>query len=434
VKSCVSKLCLLVLVISALPAHAARYALSGELSGRESGFNFDHRTLATQRFELGLLQKADFSETWKGALGLSAWDDSAQLQFADSTSSARPPAETRAEDRSESAEIRLRDAYLQYQSTHFSLRMGNQQVVWGEAFGFFFSDFINPKDLRDGLLGDLSKIRLQTPMLNGKLIFSDFALQAIFIPQPFFNINPVPGSAFSFPFKKYVPVSEVQIERELKLPMREGNEEYGGRLTYLLSGWDFSAFYFNYFDRNPVYAVDLASSLPNLLTLKENHQRVHTYGMTFTKDLDGFLMRFEGLMTEGRFFNYIDGPGLFQAQHGNSTYVVGFDLPSWRKLAISVQWSQDRVAGAPTGLLRQATQSLASLRLQRTTIRTQTAELIYIYSPGDGGHRGSLEYVMPISGRVENRTGIELMGGPSESEFGRLREASRVYDTLKCFF
>jgi hypothetical protein len=53
---------------------------------------------------------------------------------------------------------------LQYKRNKFQLRFGNQQLVWGEAFGFFFADIINPKDTREfGLGGDLHRTASNSP-------------------------------------------------------------------------------------------------------------------------------------------------------------------------------------------------------------------------------------------------------------------------------
>ena len=107
----------------------------------------------------------------------------------------------------DSQEIRLRDLYLQYKHGHFLIRLGNQQVVWGESFGFYYADIVNPKDLRELGIGDLAANRLQVPMLNANFIYGDYSLQAIYIPKPFFDIIPSQGSDFAAPFFSRCPSS-----------------------------------------------------------------------------------------------------------------------------------------------------------------------------------------------------------------------------------
>ena len=46
------------------------------------------------------------------------------------------------------------------------VRVGNQSVVWGEAFGAYYADIVNPKDLRQSALGDVATWRLPIPMVN----------------------------------------------------------------------------------------------------------------------------------------------------------------------------------------------------------------------------------------------------------------------------
>ena len=49
----------------------------------------------------------------------------------------------------------LRDAYLDLSWGNCDFRLGNQQIVWGQAVGLFFADIVNPKDLREYILPDL---------------------------------------------------------------------------------------------------------------------------------------------------------------------------------------------------------------------------------------------------------------------------------------
>jgi len=42
------------------------------------------------------------------------------------------------------------------------VRLGRQQIVWGEAIGTFVTDVVNPKDFREFVLPDFSELRIRS--------------------------------------------------------------------------------------------------------------------------------------------------------------------------------------------------------------------------------------------------------------------------------
>jgi len=60
----------------------------------------------------------------------------------------------------------LRDLYLDYNNNPWFLRLGKQQVAWGQADGINVLDRVNPPDLREYWLPDIVDIRIPLWMLN----------------------------------------------------------------------------------------------------------------------------------------------------------------------------------------------------------------------------------------------------------------------------
>ncbi len=384
---------------------------------------------ASQKLGIAFEQKATLSNSLKGVFGFSSWNEA--VYITQTPPSAAPLLNGDAQD------LRLRNVYLQYQSGSLFLRLGNQQVVWGESYGFFYSDIVNPKDERYGLFGDFSDIRLQTPMLNAKLVFSNLSLQALYIPQPFFNLLPSPGNDFAFPLKRLISAQSYEIDRQGPPPVTQGNEEFGSRMSFLLDRLDISAFFFSYFDRNPWYNLSARSQIPQSLILDEQHSRIRSYGLSLTDDMNGTILRLEGMVTPDRFIPSLSSianlPALGATKLDNYIYVVGFDLPTWRRINLSLQWSQDILIGNTLGLLRNDIESLATAHLQYSLFRDNTATLLYSFSTEDSGQRLQFNYALPLSNGVEAHFGADYLGGPPSSNFGGLNQATRYYLLLKCF-
>ncbi|MEI6631242.1 MAG: DUF1302 family protein, partial [bacterium] len=60
----------------------------------------------------------------------------------------------------------LRDCYLDYNNGPWSLRLGKQQVAWGQADGITILDRVNPVDLSEYWLQDFVDMRIPLWMTN----------------------------------------------------------------------------------------------------------------------------------------------------------------------------------------------------------------------------------------------------------------------------
>ena len=95
--------------------------------------------------------KYAFSEAVSLRVGTRAWYDA----VFDATD--RYPANV---ERDQKTEVSLREAVLGVSSGDFDVRVGRQQIVWGEAISTFITDVVNPKDFREFILPDFSELRI----------------------------------------------------------------------------------------------------------------------------------------------------------------------------------------------------------------------------------------------------------------------------------
>src|SRR5690242_6121813 len=69
--------------------------------------------------------------------------------------------------RNQEKELELREAILSHSHGDFDLRIGRQQIVWGEAISTFVTDVVNPKDFREFVLPDFTELRVPIWALDG---------------------------------------------------------------------------------------------------------------------------------------------------------------------------------------------------------------------------------------------------------------------------
>lgn len=120
------------------------------------------------------------------------------------------------------------------------LRMGKQQIVWGEMFGWRIMDTINPLDLSWHFRLEPEEFQhIRIPQWAIRAVYNieqnaipwlrDLYIEGFLNPGDVFpNRNPEPGAPFRFsPYKTHDVLNEVD---------RYGDEEFGFRLGYSIGG------------------------------------------------------------------------------------------------------------------------------------------------------------------------------------------------------
>lgn len=338
----------------------------------------------------------------------------------------------------ESQEFTPRDVYLQYKGHGMQLRVGNQQVVWGESYGFFFADIVNPKDTREGGLGgDLAAQRIAIPMVNLLWFLGNGSLQLLYIPKPFLNMTPAQGSDFAPDLASLFPGATVTTTDERIRAMALDQSEVGIRGSYMLAGWDMALFFFNYFDRRPSYRPSINGTD---VTLRGVHDPIQSFGFTGTKDLDTWVARFELLYTRNRpvdaYVQNLINPtqSFYTALSDEFVGVIGLDYTQWREWHLSFQVAQDSYFKAIPGSFVPQHATNLSLVLGGSLFHNHEMNVIASYTPNDGSSLWQFSYMVPVSSRLEASFGAYLFEGGGSSQYGAFSRANRAYIQLKGFF
>lgn len=377
------------------------------------------RDLASHRHILDAEQTLTFDPDWQAVVGLRAYADGAF-----SVNDGRYGPQVRHD---ESSELRLRDFYLQAKTRSLLVKLGNQQVVWGEAFGFYYADLINPKDLRDFGLRDLTAQRLMMPMLNTVFFLKGLSVQFLFAPKPFFNLVPGVDGDFS-PWKYLFGGAPVRLVDTTQGKFSIGDGELGVRLTTLLHGYDLGFFFFTYFDRQPVY-----TSTPGTagLDLVATHSKVGSLGLTFTKDYSSWLVRWESLFTKDKSFQKFDASGLSFYAGDEITVASEAEYTGWLPWRVAFQVAYQNIPHWNAASTTPRNRALLSANVKAPIYREQTLDAIVSWALHDGSTLSRLQYTIPTSQQFELMFGTDLLFGGAQSQFGAFKTGSRFYVQLK---
>lgn len=378
---------------------------------------------SSERLDLNGEQKFVLSEFFTTVVGGRAWYETVYHNAYD-----KYPDNLR---RLDAREVRLQDAYLEYQEPDWIFRLGNQQVAWGETFGNTYSDVVNPKDLREGLPLNSGRTRLSVPMANLKYKDDHTSVQALWMWHPEGHVLPQPGSDF-FPISASgLGFNRIGVTRERVIASAKG--EYGGRVTQAFGKLDVGAIYLSHYDRYPYYVAGAGSVPGQVLQLLEKHARMQTYGISGAMEYEGFVGRAEVIRNGSRAFPVLQGGQIAKGISDENVGVASVDFPSWRSINLTLQATGSDLTYSYSYLLRRRQETGAGLRAQISLFTSSTLEVIFSHAFSDGGQRTQAEFVTPISSTFELRLGGELYGGPKDSQFGRIHRASRAYISLSAF-
>lgn len=118
------------------------------------------------------------------------------------------PANVKSDQQSESE---LRDTFIDYSYGPWDIRLGKQQIVWGEAVALFFADVVNAKDLREFILPDFDLIRIPEWASDIEYSKGNFHAEFVWLPYPQFNKLGVTSAEFAFPYPIPTPTDRKSV-------------------------------------------------------------------------------------------------------------------------------------------------------------------------------------------------------------------------------
>lgn len=202
-----------------------------------------------------------------------------------------------------------REAYLDWNPGLVTLRLGAQQVVWGEAVGLFVADVVNARDWREIILPETWLIRLPQWALHLSRTSGLFS-QELVVLLPRTNRWPSVDSDFFFlpdeagPLVRDVDLTAIE---DRPVPWRLSMLEVGARTALLTGGLDVAVFYLGSFEKDPLYFRNpSATTFSGEFEIR--HPRQTTWGLTFSKDVGDSIVKGEFVVKPRKYVS-IDTPG-----------------------------------------------------------------------------------------------------------------------------
>jgi len=329
-------------------------------------------------------------------------------------------------------ELEFRDTYLDYSSGDFDIRLGKQQIVWGESLGLFFADVVNAKDLREFILPDFDMIRIPEWGADVEYSRNDLHVELVYIPYP--EMDKVGVQNSDYEFKLPIPDDIAFTELGADEPSNNfKNSEYASRISYLTDGWDIGAFYLYTWDKFPIYFRSFDSS-SNSLIIQPDFRRQHIAGLTFSKEVAPVVLKGEAVVNPDSSFSTADindTDGVVRKTYVD--YILGADMKFFDSVDTNFQFMERVIFNHEDTLInnQDAVRNYISF-WAKTTFMNESLEPEFLILSSvmriDLLLRPSLRY--KFADHWDWKLGVDYFEGSSRQLFGQFEIGSRAYTEL----
>ena len=338
-------------------------------------------------------------------------------------------------ERDQKTELSLREALITVGRGDVDVRLGRQQIVWGEAIGTFVTDIVNPKDFREFVLPDFSELRIPIWALDVTYRLTEgISIEGVWTPDTRTNKLPKQGAEFQFariPYRFRNPVVRLPDDQdEFSLARSEG----GVRLSVLRQGWDVALIYYDQADKTPVLFQRRVSQppRPDVIVLEPQHPRLHIVGATLGKSFEPVVVRAEAALSIGKRYETtdpLDADGV--VRRDTLDWLIGVDYTFFDLVDTALQLSQKVLMGSATNLTRPgvAAEVTTSVSLRVATgffANTLNPSLLVVVGVNRGDLRLSPRLDYLVSDAVTLSVGADLFEGPHQTLYGQFDRNDRV--------
>ena len=262
--------------------------------------------------------------------------------------------------------LQLREAYAYYSDQHWDLRAGRQIIAWGVADALRLTDIISPMDYTEFLAQDYDDIRIPVGALRLRYSREKWSFEAVAIPV---------SSFFELPTDNDNPWSVGPLPIGAEPSRKVYNMEYGGRLSFFLSGIDFSLSALHTWNKQPVIIDGVGA-----------YRRMTMLGADCSIPLGQFVVR-------GEAAEYLDeAQSQPSTRAASSNALIGIDWYAGNDWSLSAQYAHKYVASGD-----HRNTGLATFRLSKDLLHNTLALQTFAYIDVTNGgiyNRLSADYAL----------------------------------------
>lgn len=338
-----------------------------------------------------------------------------------------------------------RQAHVEGKLKKIDLKLGLQQVVWGQADGLRVLDVINPLDYREFILEDFLDSRRPLWMARADVPLGKGTAQLLWIP--YFAPGRLAGVENEFGFGANFGLgllkstaggpnlSQVgyRVEKTTRPGYRFSSSQAGVRYSRSVGDWDLTANYFSGWEDTPTSFLQGIESPPPTLVFKPAYERKEVFGGTAATNFGSLVLRLEAGWNRNKSAAVNDLPVKIGFERfGQFSSVAGLDWSARTWLWISSQYFLQFTSAPQSRLVLPRYNQLASIYFRTNFFRDTFRPELFVLT----GLTQRQYMIRPRMTKIINdhwsvSIGADFLGGDSRNVFGYFDSRDRAVVEIK---
>ncbi len=325
------------------------------------------------------------------------------------------------------------------------LKIGLQQVVWGQADGLRVLDVINPLDYREFILEDFIDSRRPLWLARADAPIGKGSLQLIWVP--YFAPGRIPvaddefglGESFGLGLigagdeMKNLPPIQFRVEKVERPAYRLKSSQFGARYSRSIGNWDLTANYFYGWEDTPTsYPAGIENDANPKLVFRPRYDRKEVFGGTAATNFGAVVLRLEAGWNRNKPTAVSTATQTGFEKRGQLSGVTGLDWSAKTWLLVSGQYFISFTSAPHEKLILPRYNHLASIYFRANFLReTLRPELFVLAGLNQREYLIRPRITKIISDHWSVGLGADFLGGKRTNVFGYFDSRDRVVIELK---
>ncbi len=329
--------------------------------------------------------------------------------------------------------VDLHEAWLEFATSRWDLRLGRQIVIWGKADGVQITDIVSPPDYTESITRDLDEIRIPVDAAKFRLLGDCLVTELIWIPV--FEPAVLPSGDNPWAVEPEIPENvHLSFADAVEPDTSLENGEVALKVAAYLSGLDAAASVFYTWDDYPAYHRETRSEGDDFfIDYEPMHRRLTVLGLEFSRPWSDFVFRGEAAYYVGKYLE-TDTAAADPMKKDKLKWLWGADWTPGNDWTVIAQLAGDLIVDYDSRLADDARELVATLNVSKQLMRqtlTMSGMLYYDLDENEIYVRPKADYALTDDFRL--LVGADVFCG-ADGAFGAYRNNSQVWVKAKYSF
>jgi hypothetical protein len=325
--------------------------------------------------------------------------------------------------------VGLYEAYGEYYTDFWDIRVGRQLLVWGKADGLRITDLLCPTDYTEFIALEFDDVRIPINALRLRFLSDTVSFEMVSIPIFTPGVMPPEDSPYNTTTAQLDALG-LELDNPSLPEKTIENMESAARISFYLPHIDFAVSALYLWDDFPTLRIE---TIEDQAVVTQHYHRFFALGAEFSVPLGDFVFRGEAAAYFDRYLQHADMSAASKTDMLN--YLLGVDWYPGDNWTIMLQASSASILGDGSLLEQRKHTIVSTLLMQKKLLREKLtlSNMTYMgFIDWDVFNRTSVEYA--LSDAFHIYIGFDLFAGDKEGTFGQYSDLSSVWLKAKYSF